>query len=114
MAPTHRADSGGHTYTYNVFMFDPITLAVGAGIAGVGWAIGRYGHRAAFGKTKSAAQCGCGHDLSVHDPNGECHTELRRSVAPSVWEWVQCPCRRYTGPLPVEDYFSRPFLPPKE
>ncbi|QIS05270.1 hypothetical protein F5X71_25785 [Nocardia brasiliensis] len=49
-APTHRADSAAHTYTYNVFMR----------------------------------------------------------------EGVRCPCRRYTGPLPVEDYFARPLLPPRE
>ncbi|MFB8274314.1 hypothetical protein [Nocardia colli] len=98
-------------------MFDPITLAVGAGILGVGWAVGRYGHRGAIGgKTpRSVAKCGCGHDLAIHDAQaGECHAEERRSIAPATWEWVRCPCRRYTGPLPVEDYFTRPILPPTD
>lgn len=27
---------------------------------------------------------------------------------------VPCPCRRYTGPVPIEEYFSRPILPPTD
>ncbi|MFD6156820.1 hypothetical protein ACFWF7_19795 [Nocardia sp. NPDC060256] len=98
-------------------MFDPITLAVGAGILGVGWAVGRYGRRGRVGgkAIQSVAKCGCGHDLAIHDAQaGECHAEERRSIAPATWEWVRCPCRRYTGPLPVEDYFTRPMLPPTD
>lgn len=90
-------------------MFDPITLAVGAGIAGVGWAVGRFGRRSPAGS--AVARCGCGHDLALHDPEaGTCHAELvRKTYGGPVW--VQCVCRRYTGPVPVEDYFSRPIMP---
>ncbi|PXX64103.1 hypothetical protein DFR70_105285 [Nocardia tenerifensis] len=98
-------------------MFDPLTLAAGAVILGAGWAIGRYGHRGTVpgSPKRSIAKCGCGHDLAIHDPQaGECHAEERRSIAPATWEWVRCPCRRYTGPLPVEDYFTRPMLPPTD
>ncbi|MFX0576834.1 hypothetical protein [Nocardia nepalensis] len=90
-------------------MFDPITLAIGAGLAGVGWAVGRFGRRSPA--NRAVAQCGCGHDLAMHDPQaGVCHAELGRKTA-GVRVWVQCGCRRYTGPTPVEDFFSRPILP---
>ncbi|MEV4129652.1 hypothetical protein [Nocardia sp. NPDC049707] len=90
-------------------MFDPITLAIGAGIACAGWAVGRFGRRSAA--QPAGAQCGCGHDLALHDPKaGTCHAELgRKTMVGRVW--VQCTCRRYTGPVPVEDFFSRTIMP---
>ncbi|WP_330249421.1 hypothetical protein OG874_24180 [Nocardia sp. NBC_00565] len=91
-------------------MFDPITLAVGAGIAGVGWAVGRFGRRTPAASAR--ARCGCGHDLALHDPQaGECHAETNRKTGYGIREWVRCGCRRYTGPVPIEDFFSRPILP---
>jgi hypothetical protein len=91
-------------------MFDPISLAVGAAIAGVGWAVGRFGRR--LPADRAVARCGCGHDLALHDPQeGGCHAELGRKTGYGARVWVQCTCRRYTGPVPVEDFFSRPILP---
>ncbi|MFQ6395161.1 hypothetical protein ACLMAJ_17055 [Nocardia sp. KC 131] len=94
-------------------MFDPISLTVGAALVGAGWAVGRFSRR---GKpTDSPATCGCGHDLAMHDPEqGVCHTEISRKNMGGLREWVRCGCRRYTGPTPIEDYFSRPILPPTE
>ncbi|WP_328404085.1 hypothetical protein [Nocardia sp. NBC_00403] len=94
-------------------MLDPITLTVGVAIAGVGWAVGRFSRRGT--PTASPAPCGCGHDLAMHDPQeGICHTEVSRKSSYGLREWVRCGCRRYTGPTPIEDYFTRTILPPAE
>jgi hypothetical protein len=99
-----------YTHTYNMQMFDPVTLAVGAAIAGAGWATGRFSRRKK--PADSPAPCGCGHDLALHDPqDGVCHADTGRKNSHGLREWVRCGCRRYTGPLPIEDYFTRPILP---
>ncbi|GAB2637505.1 hypothetical protein [Nocardia goodfellowii] len=95
-------------------MFDPLSLAVGAGLLGAGWVVGRYARRPARA-TAVVARCGCGHDLSMHDPEkGLCHSEIRRRNMGGLYEWIQCGCRRYTGPQPIEELFSRPILPPTD
>lgn len=42
---------------------------------------------------------------------GTCHAELRRKTPYGMREWVRCGCRRYTGPVPIEDFLSRPIMP---
>ncbi|MCM6778230.1 hypothetical protein NDR87_32580 [Nocardia sp. CDC159] len=96
-------------------MFDPISLAVGAGLLGVGWALGRFGRRPArrgqFEQLSST--CGCGHDLAMHDrAEGVCHTEISRKGTHGLREWVRCGCRRYTGPTPIDELIASPSLPP--
>ncbi|NNH73984.1 hypothetical protein HLB23_29725 [Nocardia uniformis] len=100
-------------------MFDPLSLAVGAGLLGIGWIVGRFGHRTAQGKAINApatsALCGCGHDLSLHDRKaGACHAEHMRKVGmgTGMKEWARCGCRQYTGPTPLEELFAPPVLPP--
>lgn len=103
---------GGHT----VSMLDPLSLAVGAGLVATGWVVGRLGHRrtARTGRKQLPARCGCGHDLALHDrKTGTCHAESSRRGTHGLREWVQCHCRRYTGPTPLEDVFSAPILPPE-
>ncbi|QIS14637.1 MULTISPECIES: hypothetical protein [Nocardia] len=96
-------------------MLDPITLIVGAGIAGAGWAVGRFGRPKAKSAESLPATCGCGHDLAMHDPQtGACHTEIGRKSVVGLREWVRCGCRRYTGPQPLEELFNRPLLPPTQ
>ncbi|MBU3061814.1 hypothetical protein KO481_09790 [Nocardia sp. NEAU-G5] len=95
-------------------MFDPITLTVGAALVGVGWLGGRLGRRAP--KTASLpAPCGCGHDLALHDrDSGACHAEIFRKNGHGMKEWVGCNCRRYTGPTPLEEFFTPSPLPPAQ
>ncbi|MFI5717896.1 hypothetical protein [Nocardia sp. NPDC051750] len=95
-------------------MLDPLSLAVGAGLVVIGWAGGRFGVRRARSGRKLPARCGCGHDLALHDrATGTCHAEDSRRGTHGLREWVQCHCRRYTGPTPLEDVFSSPILPPE-
>ncbi|MGW0179566.1 hypothetical protein [Nocardia sp. NPDC003345] len=96
-------------------MLDPLSLAVGAGLLGVGWAAGRFGQRGRRTARKQlTARCGCGHDLALHDrETGTCHAESSRRGTHGLREWVTCPCRRYTGPTPLEDVFASPILPPE-
>ncbi|MBF6327775.1 hypothetical protein [Nocardia transvalensis] len=96
-------------------MFDPISLIVGAGLVGVGWALGRFGRRPVRRGESAAptATCGCGHDLALHDrQKGVCHTEISRKGPAGLREWVQCGCRRYTGPTPLDELFTPPGMPP--
>ncbi|MEU4314561.1 hypothetical protein [Nocardia sp. NPDC024068] len=94
-------------------MLDPLSLAVGAGLVGVGWACGRFGRRVPRTK-KLIARCGCGHDLALHDrETGTCHAESSRRGTHGLREWIGCQCRRYTGPTPLEDVFAPPILPPE-
>ncbi|MGY2092410.1 MULTISPECIES: hypothetical protein [Nocardia] len=97
-------------------MLDPLSLAVGAGLLGVGWICGRFGHRRRVrsGEKKLPARCGCGHDLALHDrATGKCHAEVSRKGTHGLREWVGCNCRRYTGPTPLEEVFASPLLPPE-
>jgi hypothetical protein len=68
--------------------------------------------------------CGCTHHYSLHDPKaGECHgaadagraavrDQHGKPVKDSWGEVVftrehgRCGCRRYTGPLPLPEYFA--------
>ncbi|MFI5776706.1 hypothetical protein [Nocardia sp. NPDC051570] len=97
-------------------MFDPISLAVGAGLVGIGWASGRFGRRTTR-RSQVELQpplCGCGHDLALHDrAEGVCHAEIVRKDRVGLREWVRCNCRRYTGPTPLEDLLAPPALPPE-
>ncbi|BDT96733.1 hypothetical protein IFM12275_67090 [Nocardia sputorum] len=97
-----------------MIVVDPLSLAVGAGLVGVGWAFGRFGHRRARSKGRFLARCGCGHDLALHDrATGNCHAEISRKGTHGLREWVGCQCRRYTGPTPLEEVFASPILPPE-
>lgn len=55
--------------------------------------------------------CGCQHQYAFHDPeSGQCSAQVE------VHQWnrgrwagmarEQCPCRRYTGPEPLPEYFA--------
>ncbi|WP_232839681.1 MULTISPECIES: hypothetical protein [Nocardia] len=96
-------------------MLDPLSLAVGAGLVGAGWAFGRFGPRRRTGRgQKVLARCGCGHDLALHDrETGKCHAETSRKGMHGLREWISCNCRRYTGPIPLEEVFAPPILPPE-
>ncbi|WP_036567554.1 hypothetical protein [Nocardia sp. BMG51109] len=94
-------------------MFDPLSLVVGAGLLGAGWALGRAGRRRGRSGAQSPGPCGCGHDLALHDrETGTCHAEIFRKTGHGLKEWTGCRCRRYTGPTPLEDVFTSPILPP--
>lgn len=100
-------------------MFDPITLAVGGGLVLVGWVGGRIGRRPALTNSDAPEPtCGCEHSLALHNPyTSECHGQIRRphyepNGAPCGKEWVDCDCRRYVGPEPVEQFYASRQLPP--
>ncbi|MFI5537837.1 hypothetical protein ACIA5H_15735 [Nocardia sp. NPDC051900] len=95
-------------------MLDPLSLAVGAGLVGVGWVCGRFVPRRGRAGKELRARCGCGHDLALHDrSSGACHAEISRKGIHGLREWVGCHCRRYTGPIPLEEVFASPILPPE-
>ncbi|MBB5917302.1 hypothetical protein BJY24_006214 [Nocardia transvalensis] len=94
-------------------MFDPLSLVVGAGLVGVGWACGRAGRRRARAAEVSPSLCGCGHELALHDrEQGSCHAETFRKTGYGMKAWSGCQCRRYTGPAPLEDLLPPTVLPP--
>lgn len=104
-----------YTYigTYTSGVIDPLSLLIGAGLVGGGWVLGRFGSRPTKKAAQSNALCGCGHDLAVHDRDaGQCHGETFRKIGNGLKAWVPCNCRRYTGPIPLEEFFTPPTLPP--
>lgn len=88
-------------------MFDPITLAVGGGLALGGWLAGRFGRGSQSGNHTApgtATVCSCGHGYGSHD--GPCRAEIERPHYHSYggrsgYEWVPCPCQAYDGPEPL-------------
>ncbi|MFE3193290.1 hypothetical protein ACFXHA_30105 [Nocardia sp. NPDC059240] len=96
-------------------MIDPISLVVGGALVGGGWLAGRFGSRRKKPEaaTFSPAVCGCGHDLALHDrAAGHCHAENFRKTGNGLKAWARCNCQRYTGPTPLEEFFSPTPLPP--
>jgi hypothetical protein len=103
-------------------MFDPITLGVGSVLVVAGWAVGRSSRRRSTASASTPQpRCSCGHGLEQHDPDTrQCHdSTLRKNVRTSFGyrigdQWVDCACRQYLGPQPLEEVFIRPLLPPIE
>lgn len=88
----------------------------GAGIALVFFLLGRLmpGRRKARLSRQPEPVCGCGHHHSYHDTGtGECHKAVNGKPVHrdkygiwDAWEQVQCPCRQYSGPVPLPEYFA--------
>lgn len=98
-------------------VIDPVSLLMGAGLLGAGFGAGRLRRRPAPPPPVTPV-CGCGHTLSQHDPQRHtCHAEVRRDAFDrrGRWAgntWVPCTCRQYVGPLPIDEVFAPPLLPP--
>lgn len=109
---------------------DPLTLIVGALLALIFFAIGRVsGRRQAIESGRAPRPpappiCGCDHGLHEHDlKNGKCEAQYKKPMGQKrdksgelwdTWEWTQCGCKQYTGPIPVEQFFTQQMLPPVE
>lgn len=54
------------------------------------------------------AVCECSHVSSMHklDGTGSCGSDTFYIDGLKINKSIKCPCRRYTGPLPVVDYFD--------
>lgn len=53
--------------------------------------------------------CDCTHPWGAHDEKGTCGAEVERQMRDEYGNkahtvWVPCPCRRYSGPIPIEAY----------
>ncbi len=102
---------------------EPLSLAVGAVLLAVGYVSGRLGaRRTARARTPQhpVAMCACGHPLSQHDPKEQtCHAEVARDAYNWMgrWAghtWVDCRCRQYVGPRPIDEVFAPRLLPPPD
>jgi hypothetical protein len=53
------------------------------------------------------AVCGCSHHHSMHDPEtGACNATVRVTRYGGSWDYVPCACVRYSGPLPLPEYYA--------
>ncbi len=99
---------------------EPISLAVGAVLLGAGFVAGRWQRRPFAPPPQRTPLCGCGHTLSQHDRRtSTCYAELRRDAFDKRGRfaghtWVPCTCRQYVGPLPIDEVFVPPLLPPTD
>jgi hypothetical protein len=56
--------------------------------------------------------CGCRHELSFHDPEtNQCHATNAESTYTkngrhTGYKQIQCTCRQYTGPKPIDQVFQ--------
>ena len=98
---------------------DPVSLVVGGLLIAVGFVAGRLGRRRQPPAIPQAV-CACGHPLSQHDPEERtCHAEVARDAFNwaghrSGQTWVDCRCRQYVGPRPIDEVFAPRLLPPPE
>jgi hypothetical protein len=80
-----------------------LSLLEGAGILLSGMLAGRFWPARRRGRKPPkpvTPTCGCNHNVSYHDPKtGRCHKI-------SSYDGSQCPCRRYTGPEPLPEYYA--------
>jgi hypothetical protein len=104
---------------------DPISLLIGAAILLIGvvlgFVFGTFRRVLSPLEATPKAVCSCSHGLGQHDEKrGNCHGQvLRRSMRDKAgnWlgdQWVQCTCRHYDGPQPIEQYLATPTLPPRD
>lgn len=100
-------------------MIDLFSLAIGAGLAGLGWFSSEQARRREVRKRK-IPHCSCEHPLSDHDPQTKaCHGQVQRAnkwdadKRPKGWVWLPCTCRQYVGPEPLTSFYTPPIaLPP--
>jgi hypothetical protein len=108
---------------------DPFTLIMSALLAIIFFCLGRVSARKAASAPpqplpQPKAICGCDHGLHQHDrASDKCHAEVKkwtgqnRDKKGELWDYykfVRCDCRRYTGPIPAEEFLAQSLLPPIE
>ncbi|MCZ2823831.1 MULTISPECIES: hypothetical protein [unclassified Modestobacter] len=101
---------------------DPISVLVGVGAVLLGQAIGYVQGRRHRAPKPIQAICGCGHGMSMHNAETErCHGMMNgdplkydSDKEPTAYKQVPCTCQRYVGPLPIDQVFSPPLLPPSD
>lgn len=98
-------------------MIDPLSLSVGAGIAGGFFLAGHVSGRVAAARRRPAPPpevkpiCGCRHHRAQHDPDdSRCHAII--NIAPHGYtaKLQQCTCRQYVGPEPITSVWVPPVL----
>lgn len=83
-------------------MLDPLSLAVGAAIAGAGWLVGRHARLQAKPDRPPKAICLCAHSFGSHDQKtGEC-LAMHMIEVNGKDKLHGCACQRYTGPVPAD------------
>jgi hypothetical protein len=88
---------------------------------GVGFTLGRKARKSPAVKEAAplALVCGCEHELAYHDPStNQCHDTVSGTPVFKGGKWavprVQCTCRQYTGPRPIDQVFSPRISFPEE
>lgn len=78
---------------------DPISLAVGAVLLGIGYLCGRLGRARRVPPPKDPYRCGCTHHLAAHDPKtNACNASVYKG---SIYGYQPCACKQYVGERPV-------------
>jgi hypothetical protein len=82
-----------------------IEMLIGAAIALAGVGVGRFLPARRKGPKPKPPVCGCGHELSHHEPAGDgdgaaCHALMKTYLGldHGGYRFDPCTCRRYTGP----------------
>jgi hypothetical protein len=91
-----------------------LPMLAGAFILAIGVLFGRLLPERRKGPKPVEAVCGCKHHYSKHNPEtGRCNVSERGNPVKwngrgeeVEWEWIACPCVRYTGPEPLPTYIA--------
>lgn len=86
-------------------MLAEVLLAVAGTVTGFGsgWLAAR--------RRPSPAICPCGHAISFHDRNGQCHAQIRRWSLIVGNEFAACTCQHYAGPELISSITMQPVVP---
>jgi hypothetical protein len=93
-------------------MIDPVSALVVLGSLGAGWLLGRHARLKSAPPKPPQPICLCGHAYGIHDPEtgacNEAHIKRENRGGFIYTDEIACPCLRYTGPQPVEQYWVPP------
>jgi hypothetical protein len=90
-------------------VIDLASVLLAAALFAGGWLLGRHARLKSTPKPEQPI-CLCEHHYGAHDPEtGQCQVDFwRKPGAGYEPQLADCPCVRYTGPQPVEQYWVPP------
>jgi hypothetical protein len=93
-------------------VIDPVSVGLAVILFGAGWVVGRVG-RMRSRREVIRPICECGHHYGAHDDDG-CNAEVQRHENDDAGyslgqQWRPCACLKYTGPVPLDQFWAPPI-----
>lgn len=81
-----------------------VGFIVGNLILLIGYTKGKSVAEKRFREGTTKPVCGCGHHRSFHNTEG-CHQVIERYKVGGVISYSTCPCKCYSGPEPLPEFY---------